>query len=149
MNMPRDFIRWTLIAVFPFFLLGCSTPDSRIRKNPHLFNSLTESQKEQVREGRLSLGDTENMVFLALGRPDRKTIRASAKGKEQIWIYTGVRTEVVHVNSHTSFAYCGGRRGRRFHPHGGISTATVYHQYDAARIVFEGGVVTSFEAPQR
>ena len=100
MNIQRIFLRWALVAVFPLFLLGCSTPESRIRKNPHLFNPLTESQKEQVREGRLSLGDTENMVYLALGRPDRKTVRSSAKGEEQIWIYTGTHAGGPCKQSH-------------------------------------------------
>jgi len=67
---------------------GCSTPASRIQKNPDAFNRLTATQQDMIRKGQVGLGFDESMVRLALGDPDRIRTRLTAAGATVSWIYT-------------------------------------------------------------
>ena len=69
------------------FVAGCSTPDSRIAKQPELFNRLTPEQQQMIREGRVGVGFDMEMVKLALGDPDRVRERTDANGRSEIWSY--------------------------------------------------------------
>lgn len=69
------------------FLAACSTPDTRIRQNPALFAQLTPEQQETIRRGQVAIGFNAEMVRLALGEPDRYSIRTDADGTSEIWSY--------------------------------------------------------------
>ena len=69
------------------FVAGCSTPDSRIAKQPELFSRLTPEQQQMIREGRVGVGFDMEMVKLALGDPDRVRERTDANGRSEIWSY--------------------------------------------------------------
>jgi hypothetical protein len=66
---------------------GCSTPESRIAKQPEVFNRLTPEQQQMIREGRVGVGFDMEMVKLALGDPDRIRERTDANGRSEIWSY--------------------------------------------------------------
>lgn len=68
-------------------LAGCSTPESRIAKQPEVFNRLTPEQQSMIREGRVGIGFDQEMVKLALGDPDRIRERTDASGRSEIWSY--------------------------------------------------------------
>jgi hypothetical protein len=68
-------------------MAGCSTPESRIAKQPELFNRLTPEQQQMIREGRVGVGFDMEMVKLALGDPDRVRERTDANGRTEIWSY--------------------------------------------------------------
>lgn len=68
-------------------LTGCSTPETRIAKNPELFNQLTPEQQQLIREGRVGIGFTKDMVHLALGEPDRVRERIDVNGRSEVWSY--------------------------------------------------------------
>ena len=67
---------------------GCSTPESRIRKNPEVFARLNPAQQEMIRQGQVGIGFDQEMVQLALGEPDQVRTRNDAKGVSEIWSYT-------------------------------------------------------------
>src|SRR4051812_43568570 len=69
------------------FSLGCSTPATRIRKNPELFAQLAPEQQEMIRRGQVAIGFNAEMVRLALGEPDRLTTRTDQDGTSEIWHY--------------------------------------------------------------
>lgn len=75
-----------LVPVF-LLLIGCSTPESRIKKNPELFASFPEEVKANVKQGLIMVGYTRDMVFIALGEPDRKFVRTTPEGRTEIWSY--------------------------------------------------------------
>ncbi len=89
-------------------LAGCSTFESRAKKNPELVASLDASTKARLETGVVELGDTPGMVYLALGRPDEKREQVTAAGSTQTWIYSdfwheyqgtrmvGYRREVIY-----------------------------------------------------
>jgi hypothetical protein len=68
-------------------LVGCSTPETRIAKQPEVFNRLTPEQQQMIREGRVGVGFDMEMVKLALGDPDRVRERTDASGRSEVWTY--------------------------------------------------------------
>jgi outer membrane protein assembly factor BamE (lipoprotein component of BamABCDE complex) len=68
-------------------LVGCSTPESRIGANPEAFAKLNPQQQSMVKAGQVGIGFSMDAVKLALGDPDRVTMRTDASGQTQIWHY--------------------------------------------------------------
>lgn len=90
MNM----FRFVLIPAFAlFYLAGCSTPATRIKANPEAFARLSSDQQALVRAGQVGLGFDMDAVRLALGDPDRITVRNDADGERQIWHYVSYESE--------------------------------------------------------
>ncbi|EIQ00047.1 hypothetical protein OpiT1DRAFT_04584 [Opitutaceae bacterium TAV1] len=69
-------------------LAGCSSPQRRIEKNLALFESLPAEQQELIKQGKVGLGFTPEMVLLAVGEPDRKWLRTDETGDSEAWSYT-------------------------------------------------------------
>lgn len=69
-------------------LAGCTSVDRRIEANQALFNSLSAEQQELVKQGRVGIGFTKDMVLLAMGQPDRTWVRTDARGAGETWSYT-------------------------------------------------------------
>jgi hypothetical protein len=81
-------------TIFGFLLIsiglvfaGCSSPSTRISKQPELFNRLTPEQQQLIREGKVGIGFDMDMVKLALGDPDRVRERTDATGRSEVWSY--------------------------------------------------------------
>lgn len=72
---------------------ACSTPASRIRANPDAFARLTSEQKVLVQTGQIALGFEPEAVRLALGDPDRTTIRTDAGGETVVWHFLTYEAE--------------------------------------------------------
>jgi hypothetical protein len=78
---------WAAVVTLLVFSSGCSTPDTRIRRNPELFAQLPPEQQELIRRGQVVVGFNAEMVRLALGEPDRYTNRTDQDGTSEIWHY--------------------------------------------------------------
>ncbi len=70
-----------------FLLAGCATPAKRIQQNQELFDSFPVAAQARIRGGQIDLGFTPDMVRIALGEPQRKTLRRSGEGDLEIWFY--------------------------------------------------------------
>ncbi|PTY08637.1 hypothetical protein DB347_03410 [Opitutaceae bacterium EW11] len=68
-------------------LVGCSTVHSRIEEKAAVFNSLDPQTQARIRQGLVDIGYTEDMVYIAMGRPDETKEHMTAKGRETTWIY--------------------------------------------------------------
>ena len=68
-------------------LVGCSTPQARINRNPEVFAGLPAADQQLIREGKVVIGFTPEMVRLALGDPDRKLTRTDSAGTSEVWRY--------------------------------------------------------------
>ena len=77
-----------LAAALAAGLVGCSTPEARINRNPEIFSRLTPADQETIKKGGVSVGFDQEMVKLALGEPDRVRTRTDASGTSEIWSYT-------------------------------------------------------------
>ena len=84
----RPPVRGALGAACVLALAACSTPASRIKRNQALFDSLPAAEQALVREGKVGIGFSPEMVRLAVGEPDQRWIRTDAKGRVEIWSYT-------------------------------------------------------------
>lgn len=77
-----------LTLVIGLVLGGCASPESRIHDNAALFEQLAPEHQQLIREGRVALGFTPDMVRLAVGEPDRRWARTDVDGKSEVWSYT-------------------------------------------------------------
>jgi outer membrane protein assembly factor BamE (lipoprotein component of BamABCDE complex) len=82
------FLLLAATALTALCVAGCSTPESRIRKNPEAFARLTPAQQDLISKGQIAIGFDQEMVQLALGEPDHIITRTDAKGASEIWSYT-------------------------------------------------------------
>ena len=92
-----------------------------------------------VRDGKIGIGFSKDMVWLALGSPTRAYLQSTEKGKEEIWSY-----RVSY--SHPSYSYCpnygNGRRGHYGYPH---SPTYTHVSYESIRVVFAEDNVTAIQ----
>lgn len=70
------------------FLAACATPAARIKRNQALFDTLPAAEQTLIREGKVGVGFTPDMVLLAVGDPGQRWTRTDAQGKSEIWSYT-------------------------------------------------------------
>ena len=128
---------------------GCSTPESRISKNQEIFNRFPPETQEKVRAGKIEPGFTRDMVYLALGEPDRKYTRKTASGQSDIWSYvsryttTDRRLVTVRFRVHTP------DRGYRTVRDSVWVDVDQMHEYDRLRLEFDGDTLKAIEEVQR
>jgi len=75
------------------FAAGCSSPQARIDKDPEVFGRLSSNDQQLIREGKVAVGFTPEMVKLALGDPDRVYTRTDTNGASEAWAYTTYETD--------------------------------------------------------
>jgi hypothetical protein len=90
MKVPR--LLSLLVGCAALLAAGCSTPETRIRKNPEAFNRLSVEEQELIVQGKVAIGFDEEMVRLALGDPDRVWTRTDSEGVSEAWSYTTYET---------------------------------------------------------
>ncbi|MEX2216170.1 MAG: hypothetical protein WD768_18810 [Phycisphaeraceae bacterium] len=136
--------RLVILSLGLALLSGCVTIDQRIKEHQALFTSFPADTQDRLRRGEIVVGDTKDMVYIALGRPDRKFQRIDAGGVNQdVWSYTGVYyTSEIYWPRH--------RFHRRRHDHDdlhfhGPEMVDVRHEYEHLRIEFTGGSVAVIE----
>lgn len=80
---------WMITALAAAVVLtgGCNTFDRRAREKGDVFAALPVETRERLKSGSLRLGDTEDMVFIALGKPDVRTVATTAAGERATWTY--------------------------------------------------------------
>jgi hypothetical protein len=62
------------------------TPAAELEKAT-VYNSLAPETQQRLEKGNVSVGDTEDMVFVALDKPDAKRNITIADGPETVWVY--------------------------------------------------------------
>lgn len=141
--------RVVLAGAFLACSFGCASPDSRIKKHPEIFNTFPPEVQEEVRQGRVHIGYTPDMVFIALGKADREYTRRTADGVTEVWSYTS------HYTS-TSRQLVDGRfrvrdtRGQIHTVHDTVWVdVPIKHEYERLRLEFRDGVVYAIEEMTR
>jgi hypothetical protein len=69
---------------------GCESTGrtARIQEKSAVYASLTADQKKAIDDGVLQLGFTSDMVYLALGNPDKVKSKDTTEGRVEMWTYT-------------------------------------------------------------
>ena len=85
MKLKPFFIAVAALATFA--LAGCNTFESRAKEKSEVYNSLPPDTKQRLQHGRISIGDSQDMVYIALGYPDEVREVTTAQGAQTQWIY--------------------------------------------------------------
>lgn len=137
-----------LLLVGISLLTSCNTIKSRIDEKSALFNSLDPQVQDHLRKGLIDVGYTEDMVYIALGKPDEKSEKTTTAGTTTTWIYNTYWEE--YEGTHTA----GYRRHVVFDPR--IRAYRVFyvpvreevysaHEEEKTRVTFKNGLVESIE----
>ncbi len=97
-----------LAALFLLSLTACDTFEHRSKQKAETFASLSPEAKDKLKRGVIELGNTPDMVYIALGEPDEKHDSTTAQGRETTWIYNSYHQEYegnVHTGYHRMLVY--------------------------------------------
>jgi len=142
---PMKTTRFVFAAAATLVALGvtaCSTPESRIRKNPAAFARLAPEQQDMIRKGQVGIGFDQEMVQLALGEPDQIRTRTDASGVTEIWSYTtyeGPDGMILYRGWYHRYYYW----GDPLYPY--YLSYPYRREHDHFRVTFRGGKVISIE----
>lgn len=138
---PRRRHRWTAVAALAAAMLtGCATPSQRIQRHPETFASFPPEAQALIREGKIDLGFTPEMVRMALGEPTRILHRRDEQGTEVIWSYLTFRSYGPPDGYWRSYPLYY-RRGYGLYPVWDRDEVT-----ETIRVRFRDGVVTVVES---
>ncbi len=139
----------TLLALAGFALLaGCQTVDSRIKEKPELFAKLDPATQDKIKQGIIDIGFTQDMVYLALGKPDQVRESKTTEGQREIWIYStyyDVYDGTHFVGYHRSIYFDPYLHSYRLYHHPIL--AEEYHEdrEDRIKVVFKDGKAVMIE----
>lgn len=81
---------------------GCSTIDSRIKEKSAAFAAVDAPTQDKIRLGRVEVGFTTDLVYIALGGPDERTTKTSATSTDETWIYNSYYQDYLG-SAHTGY----------------------------------------------
>lgn len=142
-------IRSCLAVLSVLAIAGCATPESRIKEKPEVFNNFPPDVQSKVRTGQVDIGFSKDMVYIALGKPDREYTRTTADGTFEVWSYTATYATTERQRITADF--------RIVDPQGGFRTTRdtvwadvdVSHEYEKLRLEFKDDVVSAIERMNR
>ena len=151
-SILRFFTGLAAVVLFSQCAVG---PQSRIERNPQMFNQLSSRERELVTSGVIREGMNRDAVFLAWGRPDQVSVGTS-RGKEiESWTYLGERP-VRSYNMNMGFGFggwgyggCGPYGWGGGYPYMGGGPSVMYVPYTAGVVEFTRGRVTHWSASPR
>jgi hypothetical protein len=148
MRFPLSFV---VLLAAALLLGGCSTFEKRAQQKSAVFAALSPETQERLKNQSIRLGDTEDMVFIAFGKPDETKTETTATGATVTWVYNRYWQE------YQGEAYGGFRQQVVRDPKTGVNSVylepvsrPVYatHEQPVLRVSFEGGKVTVIEQPK-
>lgn len=80
-------IRLLALALLGLTFSGCNTFKSRAREKSETFDALPAEAQQRLQRGKIDIGDTQDMVYIALGQPDERRETITADGGQETWIY--------------------------------------------------------------
>ena len=128
------------LAVLALALAACATREGRIREQQDLFDGYPARVQQLIREGRVAPGFTPDMVLIALGDPDERSVLVREKGDTHVWGYVRSRPS-IGIGIGGGGSSMGG--GLRMGSGGGVDYTAIVH--------FEKGRVSEarfFERPE-
>ena len=90
------------LTCLALLLGGCSTISSRIEEKSAAFSALDADTQNKIRLGRVEVGYSPDLVYIALGAPDERLTKTSTTGTNETWIYNSYRQEYLG-SAHTGY----------------------------------------------
>jgi hypothetical protein len=140
-----------LIALAALMLAGCDTFEKRSQQKADTFASLSPEEKDKLKRGVIEIGNSPDMVYIALGRPDEQHETTTANGHEVVWVYNSYHQDfqgTLHTGYRRVLLYDPGRR--RYNVYFDPVYTDVYseHTEERIRIKFRDGKVVEVEQPK-
>ena len=138
----------SLLLVSLVVFTGCQTVESRIKEKPDVFAKLDAATQDKVKQGIIELGYTPDVVYLALGAPDRKHESVRATGKSETWIYNTYYDRYdgsAYVGYHRSVYFDPYLRAYRMYYRPAFADTYVQEKEERIRVVFKEGKVAVIE----
>jgi len=142
-------MKWLFIGICAAVLCSCATnhsPQTRIQKNPQLFNELSPKEKALVNRGQIAKGMSTSAVFLSWGNPDKEILGYKNNESFIEWRYTRLRPS-YSPSIYGTIGYPYRRRSyRNYVNYGlGIGSGVHYIPEKKAAVWFKHGKVNSWE----
>ncbi len=148
---PHSTVAWLICFGALVALSGCVNFESRALEKAAVFASLDDATKARLQAKEIRVGDTADMVYVALGKPTEKEEKISAGGRTGTWIYS------AYWQEYQGTRLVGYRRGVVYN-----AASKSYHVFytpdyqpiytprveDRLRIIFEGDRVSVVEQAQ-
>jgi hypothetical protein len=145
-------------ATVPLLLLatalaaGCNSVDQRIREKEAVFSTLPAADQEALRQGHVKVGYSEDMAYIALGKPDEVRNQVTDQGKSTVWTYLSYWEEYAGER-HLGFrrqVYLDRKTGRAHVALVPIH-ASVYRErvQEVLRVEFKDGKIIAIEEPRK
>lgn len=147
MNSRFPLLSLLLIGALSLFA-GCQSVDDRIKEKPDVYAHLDPATQEKIKQGIIDLGYTQDMVYLALGKPDEKRESLNEGGHEATWSYNTYyeRYEgTSHVGYYRQVYYDPYLRTYRVYYRPAYADTYSQQKEERIRVVFKQGKVTAIE----
>lgn len=147
-----------LLACLVTLLASCASSSTlrerRITQNTEIYESLSETDRGLVAEGKIREGMHKQAVFLSWGRPDDIREGSRSNVPYETWLYTANRP---HTQTYLSLGYgydnpyygYGGRYYGRSHLGFSPGVATTYRPIKVGSVELLNDKVVSWEASTR
>jgi len=139
-----------LVVCVAALLAGCSTVVSRSQEKAAVFSTLDPETQTRLEQKVVRVGDSPDMVYIALGHPDRVRETTTPTARVQTWIYTATWHEYEGpvFPGYLHPLYRGGY-ARRMCPEPFEPDLYSDHEEEYLRIAFQDGKVTAIEQAKR
>jgi hypothetical protein len=130
------------VLIFSLFVSGCSNISSRIKENERQFNNYPPEVQSQIQSGHIDHGFTEEMVYMAKGKPNEKsTIEKNGKTLT-LWKYASPMpaTPMASGNSNVNTPY-----GYPSFGPGPSQPASIFYDRKYFKVEFENGKVVNWD----
>jgi hypothetical protein len=135
-----------IVSLTALLLQGCATSPDRIAENQALFDSYPPETQQLIRDGKVQLGFTADMVLISLGEPDRKYIRHAAQANSIVWAYTDYTTRTQRQRITGRFRVRDPQSGLVQTVEDSVwADVATYHEYDQLRVELLDGQVVAVE----
>ena len=144
-------IRLSLTVLALAALVGCSTFERRAKEKEAAFQTLDATTQARLKARQIEVGDSQDMVYIALGAPDEKREQVTQDSRTTTWVYSAYWQEYQGTRQ------VGYRRLAYYDPSSKSYRVSVEPDYqpiyaprveDRLRITFQDGRVSVVEQVQ-
>lgn len=128
---------------------GCATPAARIKRNPDLFATFPPDVQANIKQGNVDVGYTRDMVYIALGDPDRRYTRKTSAGEVEVWAYVDTYSTTERQRVDGPFRYRDADGTSRTIRDTLWVDVQQRHEYETTRIELTDGTVSAIEEFKR
>jgi hypothetical protein len=130
---------------------GCNTFERRAKEKSAVFGALDAATQARLAARQIEVGDTHDMVYIALGAPDEKRDHLAPEGRTTTWIYSAYWQEYQGtrlVGFRRNVIYDATSKSYRVYHEPDYQPVYAPRMEDRVRITFQDGRVTVVEQAQ-